>query len=97
MTSFDLEDVDLGSPNLHHKEFLWGPTPQFRVFSISGSRDSRGAEYAPPSRARNSQTLSRGRVKLHHGCDTMFLGPLLKGILPTLKLDHYLYLSQKLE
>ena len=26
MTSFDLEDVDLGSPKLHHKEFLCGPT-----------------------------------------------------------------------
>ena len=67
MTSFDLEDVDLGSPNLHHKEFLCGPThPQSFVFlaflgaEIAGG----GAEYAPPpSRARNSQTLSRGRVK----------------------------------
>ena len=38
------------------------PPSKFRVSSISGSRDSRGAEYAPPSRARNSQTLSRGRV-----------------------------------
>ena len=24
------------------------PSPKFRVSSISGSRDSRGAEYAPP-------------------------------------------------
>ena len=26
MTLFDLENVDLGSPNLHFKEFLYGPT-----------------------------------------------------------------------
>ena len=67
MTSFDLEDVDLGSPNLHHKEFLCGPThPQSFVFlaflgaEIAGG----GAEYAPPSRARNSQTLSRDVLRL---------------------------------
>ena len=38
------------------------PPPKFRVSSVSGSRDSRG-QNMPPSRARNSQTLSRGRVK----------------------------------
>ena len=36
---------------------------KFHVCSVSGSRDSRGQNIPPPSRARNSQTLSRGRVK----------------------------------
>ena len=64
ITSFDLEDVDLGSPNLHHKKFLCGPIypRKFRVSSVSGSRDSRGQNMRPlPSRARNSQTLSRAQ------------------------------------
>ena len=38
------------------------PPPKFRVSSISGSRVSRGGRICPPSRAGNSQTLSRGRV-----------------------------------
>ena len=38
------------------------PPPKFHVSSVSGSRDSRGGRICPPSKARNSQTLSRGRV-----------------------------------
>ena len=49
MTSFDLEDVDLGSPNLHHKEFLCGPTnpPSFVFLAFLGAEIKWGAEYAP--------------------------------------------------
>ena len=37
------------------------PAPKFGVSSSSGNRNSRG-HYMPPSRARNSQTLSSARV-----------------------------------
>ena len=51
------------------------PPPKFRASSVSGSRDSRGENMPPPSRARNSQTLSRGRVKKqnYHVTLKMFL------------------------
>ena len=63
MTSFDLEDVKLGSPNLYHKEFLCGPTqpPSFVFLAFLGAEIA-GGQNMPPSGARNSQTLSRGRV-----------------------------------
>ena len=43
-TSFDLEDVDLGSPNLHHKEFLCGPThsPSFMFLALLGAEIAKG-------------------------------------------------------
>ena len=50
MTSFDLEDVDLGSPNLHHKEFLCGPThPRRFVFLAFLGADIAGGQNMPPS------------------------------------------------
>ena len=64
MTSLDLEDVDLGSPNLHHKE-LCGPTLPSYVFLAFLGAEIAGGQNIPPSRARNSQTLSRGRVNLN--------------------------------
>ena len=66
MTSFDLEDVDLASPNLHHKEFLCGPThpPSFVFLAFLGDEIAGGGQNMPPSSERNSQTLYRGRVKL---------------------------------
>ena len=42
MTSFDLDDVGLGSPNLHHKEFLCGPThpPSFVFLAFLGADEA---------------------------------------------------------
>ena len=50
MTSFDLEGVDLGSPNSHHKEFICGPTqpPSFVFLAFLGAEMAEGAEYALP-------------------------------------------------
>ena len=50
MTSFDLEDVDLGSPNLHHKEFLCGPThpPSFVFLAFLGAEIAGGQNMPPP-------------------------------------------------
>ena len=50
MTSFDLEDVDLRSPNLHHKEFLCWSThpPSFVFLAFLGAEIAGGAEYVPP-------------------------------------------------
>ena len=65
-TSFDLENMDLESPNLHLKEFLYGPTYHSNfVFLVFTGADIAGGQIVPPpfSRARNSQTLSRERVK----------------------------------
>ena len=68
MTLFDHENSDLGSPNLHPKEFLYGPTypPNFVFLALTGAEiaGGGGSISAPPSRARNPQTLSRERVKL---------------------------------
>ena len=63
MTSFDLENNDLGSQNLYDKEFLCGPThsPIFVFLAFLGAEIA-GGRICLPSRARNSQTLSRGRV-----------------------------------
>ena len=59
MMSFHLEDVDLGSLNLHHKEFLCGPTnPISFVFLAILGAEIAGGIICPLSRARNSQTLS---------------------------------------
>ena len=41
------------------------PPLQFVFLAFLGAERAGGAEYAPPSRARNSQTLSRGRAKLY--------------------------------
>ena len=64
MMSFDLENVDPRSQNLHQKELLCWPPLKFGASSSSGSQDNRGALYAhPPSRVRHSQILSSVRVK----------------------------------
>ena len=49
MTSFDLKDDDLGSPNLHHNEFLCGPTEplSFVFLAFLGAEIAGVAEYAP--------------------------------------------------
>ena len=69
MKSFDLEDVDLRSPNLHHIEFYAGllstHPPSFVFLAFLGAEIA-GGRICPPfplSRERNSQTLSRGRFK----------------------------------
>ena len=45
----NLENVDLGSPNLRHKEFLCEPThpPSFVFLAFLGAEIAGGAEYAP--------------------------------------------------
>ena len=52
MTSFDLEDVDLGSPNLHHKEVLYEPTqpPSFVFLAFLGAEIGGGRICPPPGR-----------------------------------------------
>ena len=64
MTSFDHENIDLGSPNLQLKEFLYVPTYSLNVvfLALTGAEKG-GVDSATPSRARNSQILSRERVK----------------------------------
>ena len=64
MTSFNLKDVDLGSPNLHHKEFLCGPThpPSFVFLAFLGAEIAGGAEYAPPPPGRVILRPSPGDV-----------------------------------
>ena len=51
MTSFDLENIDLGSPNLDPKEFLYGPTyPLYFVFlALTGAEIAGGGQILPPS------------------------------------------------
>ena len=68
MTSFDLDNFDLGSPNLHLKEFLYEPTYplNFVFLAFMGAEIAGGSRFCPPSRARNSQTLSRKRVNPIH-------------------------------
>ena len=67
MTSFYLENIDLGSQNLHLTEFLYEPTypPNFVFLALTGAVIAVGGRFCPPppSRARNSQTLSRERVR----------------------------------
>ena len=69
MTSLDLEVVDPRSPNLYHKEFLCGPThpPSFVFLTLLGAEIAGGRICPPPSKARKSQTLSRGRVNTISG------------------------------
>ena len=65
MTSFDHANIDLGSPNLHPRELLCGPTYplNFVFLAHTGAEIAGGGQtLPPPSRARNSQTLSRERV-----------------------------------
>ena len=51
MTSFDDENIDLGSPNLHLKELLYKPThpPNFVFLAITGAEIAwgGGADSAP--------------------------------------------------
>ena len=49
MTSFDLENVDLGSPNFHLKEFLYGPTypPNVMFLALTGA-EIPGSRFCPP-------------------------------------------------
>ena len=61
MTSFDLENVDRRSHNLHRREFLGGLTypPSLVFLTFLGVEI---ADTLLPSRARNSQTLSSASV-----------------------------------
>ena len=60
MTSFDFENIDLGSPKLHLK-IIYGPTypPNF-VFLFNMEAEIAGEHYLPPPPP-SSQTLSRER------------------------------------
>ena len=69
MTSFDHGNIDLGSPNLHLYEYLYRPIyspnfvfPTLTVAEIAGEGEQ--ILTPPPSSARDSQTLSRERVKV---------------------------------
>ena len=69
MTSFDLENIDLGSQNLCLKEFLYRHTypPNFVFLALTGAKIAGvGGRFCPASRARNSQTLSREHVNIHN-------------------------------
>ena len=50
VTSFDLEDVDLGSPNLHSKEFPTGPSclPNLVILAPTGAEIVGGGQNMPP-------------------------------------------------
>ena len=50
ITSFDFENFDLGSPNLHFNEFLYDPTyPLNFVFpTLTGAEIAGGEDSAPP-------------------------------------------------
>ena len=51
MTPFNLENIDLESPTLHLKEFLYGPTypPTFVFLALTGAEKAgEGADSAPP-------------------------------------------------
>ena len=52
MTSFDLEDVDLGSPNMHHEKLLCGLTypPSFVFLAFLGAEIAGGRICPPPGR-----------------------------------------------
>ena len=67
ITSFVLENIDRESPNLHLKEFLYGPTYPLNFVVLALTRAEiawGGGQILPPfSRARNSQTLPREHVK----------------------------------
>ena len=72
MTSFDHENIGLGSPNLHLQEFLYRstypPNCAFLAFTeaeMRGWEAEGGGQFLPPSRAHNSQILSRERVNPH--------------------------------
>ena len=65
MMTFDLENIDPKSLNLHQKEFLCKPTPPSLVFLASlGAEIADGHIMPPPSRARNYQTLASARFKI---------------------------------
>ena len=69
MTSFDLENIDLGSPNLHLKQFLYGPTYPLRfVFlAFTGAEIAgEGADSAPPPPGRLILRPSPGSVLKGH-------------------------------
>ena len=62
MTSVDLENIDLGSPNLYPKELLYALNfpLNFVFLALMGAEIEDGVLSAPsPSRACNFQTLSR--------------------------------------
>ena len=65
LTSFDLEDIDLGSWNSHTTEFLGASTyPPILVFLASiGAEILWGEIFAPPSTGRSSRSPSTARVK----------------------------------
>ena len=52
MTSFDLENFDLVSPNLHFKEFLYGSTfpPKFVFLALTGAEIAGGGGFCSPGR-----------------------------------------------
>ena len=47
---FDLENIYLGSPNLHLEEFLYGPTypPNFVFLALTGAEIAGGGQILPP-------------------------------------------------
>ena len=51
MTSFDLENIDLGSPSVHLKEFLYGSTypPNFVFLALTGAEIAGGGADSGPS------------------------------------------------
>ena len=64
MTSFDLKNIDLGSPNLHLEEFLYGPTypPNFVFLVLTGAEIAGEADSAPPPPGRVILRPSPGSV-----------------------------------
>ena len=49
MTSFDLENIDLGSSNLYLEEFLYGSTyPLYFVFLALMGAEIAGGQILPP-------------------------------------------------
>ena len=68
MTSFDLQNIDLGSPNLHLKEFLYGPTyPPYFVFLALTGAEIAGGRFCQPPPGRVILRPSPGSV-LRKGC-----------------------------
>ena len=93
MRSFDLENVDPNSRNLHQKEFLCGPLPPPSLFQLFWEpRQKWGGHYMSPScNARNSQTLSSARVNVPKKSDIRKVG-IRKGKIT--KFCSYIFFSQ---